>query len=372
MSAPARRLLELDVLRGIAAIAVVGFHYTSRFDAVYGHSEALAFFIPLGHYGVELFFVISGFVIMMTLDRTKTAAEFAISRISRLYPAYWVAALFTAAVVTVAELPGRGVSIPQVLVNLTMLQEYLGVKHVDGVYWTLTVELTFYAIMLVLFRLRALARIELVCVAWLAVAGVLMGLRLAFDLRVPVLELLVIARFAHLFIAGIMFYRARRFGYTPVRVALILAAIAAQLASSVESAIVVAVIVAVFAALVAGRLHWLASKPLLFLGSLTYTLYLVHQNLGFAIIRWGYGAGLDPHLSIAIALAAAVTVATLLSIGVERPMQPVMKHALGRLFRIEPAPTLATAHPAHEATHAGNAAETDAERRERAGVDTRA
>ena len=84
--APATRLLELDALRGIAAMAVMGFHYTTLYSHETGHLGELPFEVRYGNYGVHLFFMISGFVIFMTLERTRTAKDFIVSRFSRLFP----------------------------------------------------------------------------------------------------------------------------------------------------------------------------------------------------------------------------------------------------------------------------------------------
>jgi len=70
-AAPSRRLVELDALRGIAATLVMLFHYTSQYERLYGHEAAPAFTVPWGHYGVNLFFMISGYVIFMTLHRIR-------------------------------------------------------------------------------------------------------------------------------------------------------------------------------------------------------------------------------------------------------------------------------------------------------------
>jgi peptidoglycan/LPS O-acetylase OafA/YrhL len=86
MSQHPTRLLELDVFRGLAALAVVLFHYTTVYERTYDHHDEMLFDFSLGHYGVQLFFIISGFVIFMTLNRTKSALDFVVSRFSRLYP----------------------------------------------------------------------------------------------------------------------------------------------------------------------------------------------------------------------------------------------------------------------------------------------
>ena len=76
------RLVELDALRGIAAVVVVLYHLTYWNDAA-GQAPFSVFW---GHYGVELFFIISGFVIFMTLAQARDLRAFAVSRVARLYP----------------------------------------------------------------------------------------------------------------------------------------------------------------------------------------------------------------------------------------------------------------------------------------------
>src|SRR5690606_6778553 len=83
------RLGELDALRGLAALAVVAFHYTTSYAQQVGHLQPLGFGFTPGNYGVHLFFLISGYVIFMTLEHTRDGMDFVVSRFSRLYPAYW-------------------------------------------------------------------------------------------------------------------------------------------------------------------------------------------------------------------------------------------------------------------------------------------
>ena len=88
---------ELDLLRFIAALAVVFFHYTFlnavRFNQIPTY-PILGDFSKYGYMGVELFFMISGFVILMTTIN-KSPVDFVISRVSRLYPAFWIALSLT-------------------------------------------------------------------------------------------------------------------------------------------------------------------------------------------------------------------------------------------------------------------------------------
>src|ERR1700731_494633 len=138
------RFQELDVLRGLAALGVVLFHYLTRYDQMYTPRGDVPFGFPIGASGVDLFFVISGFVIFMTLGRCASVSDFLISRFSRLYPAYWAAALLTWSVGTVWPLPKQGYTINQLFINLTMAQGFINIEPIDGVYWSLNVEFCFY------------------------------------------------------------------------------------------------------------------------------------------------------------------------------------------------------------------------------------
>src|SRR5262245_1666439 len=167
----AGRILELDALRGFAAFAVMLFHYTSRYGELYDYNHPFPLPVLWGAYGVELFFMISGFVIFMTLERTRQPMDFVVSRFSRLYPTYWAGVTLTFTIVAVMGLPGRQVSVTEFLVNLTMLQRLIpGVEDVDGVYWTLRIEMVFYVLTFSLYLLKRLPQVEWFAMAWLALA----------------------------------------------------------------------------------------------------------------------------------------------------------------------------------------------------------
>ena len=155
------RLVEIDALRGVAALAVVLFHYTARFDELFGHRPPPAISFSGGHYGVNLFFIISGFVIFMTLEKTSKPMDFVVSRFSRLFPAYWTAIVLTFLLTHLLGLPGKLVDLATAFGNLVMIHGLLfRIPHVDGVYWTLEVELLFYCGMLGLFCLRRLGKVH--------------------------------------------------------------------------------------------------------------------------------------------------------------------------------------------------------------------
>lgn len=148
------RLTELDALRGIGALCVLVFHYSTRFHELFPQAEHVPFSFPGGNYRVLLFFTISGFAIFFTLDRIRNVADFVVNRFARLYPAYIVAMLLTLSIEYLGHVYALLVGPGAILANLTMLQGFAFIPEVDGAYWTLTVEIAFYVCMIALWNLR--------------------------------------------------------------------------------------------------------------------------------------------------------------------------------------------------------------------------
>lgn len=304
-----RRVEGLDALRGIAALAVVLYHFTERYAQVNGASP-VGWRLSLGEYGVDLFFMISGFVILMTLERCRSSADFAISRASRLFPAYWACMALTLAAIGVMGADGLAqwdIHPLDVAWNLTMLQEFAKRPNVDGVYWTLAVELRFYFWAWLLWITGALARPLLVVTVWLALA--------ASNALLPgVLRVNAILEWFPLFGIGMVAFSAARRGWSARHTLVLLLALAVNawnrpaIAASIDAGLVL---------LFVGGCHARGRVPglLLQLGAISYPLYLVHQNVGFLIIH-SLGAGAASFIT---ALATAFILAWGVHRGIEQP-----------------------------------------------------
>lgn len=305
---------------------VVLFHYTSTYDSAFGHETELWFSFAIGKHGVELFFLISGFVILMTLDRVRSAEDFALARASRLFPTYWLSVLLTTAAVTVFALPGYEVTPVQLLANLTMLQTFVGVDNIDGVYWTMAVELVFYGWMLLVLAAGLLPRIERVLSIWLMALAAIVVLFVTLQLSLPWAAAVALLLYhGHLFIAGMLFYRLRT---SPSRLALALIVVTFVIEALFRpgSIGIVGAWYALFIVLQVGRLGFLNRGPLLFLGTISYPLYLLHENIGFIVIRQLYAWQLDhtPTL-ILVPLALSLALATAVHFAVELPAQHAVR-----------------------------------------------
>ena len=328
LDAGKRRFLELDGLRGIAALWVVVFHLTFGLKGLWLRDQPdlylsiVPFVVNIeGLMAVDLFFVVSGFVIVMTIERCRTLADFLASRFARLFPAYWAAVAISTAVGVSWPSPHLSITPGQALLNLTMLQGFLGVRNIDPSYWSLSIELGFYGMMAVMLRAGQCHRVEVIGMAWVLVSFAAMRLLPLSGLMVPWrLSTGLALSYAGLFYTGIIFYRIRTNGFTWLRAGAIALSLALRLPGmSAKLVLIECVIYLVFALAVAGRLPVLRARLFLMLGGISYSLYLVHQPLGFRLQLGLHALGAPPWLNLAGTLVVLVLVATALTYAIERP-----------------------------------------------------
>ncbi len=192
-----KRLGYLDAMRGIAALAVIFAHTTAQLMSNGGlhhpiENEIAKFtlvYFDAGKVAVILFFAISGFVIPFSLFKETKAPlqSFAVTRFFRLYPVYWLS-IFVWVAFSYFSL-GAGTPTREILVNLTMLQQFVGVKNVIELFWTLQIELVFYFVCAALFAaglLTTARQIAWASILSLACAFVLAAARGFLDTKLPV------------------------------------------------------------------------------------------------------------------------------------------------------------------------------------------
>jgi peptidoglycan/LPS O-acetylase OafA/YrhL len=311
-------LTELDALRGLGALCVLVFHYSTRFHELFPQAAHVPFNFLGGNYRVLLFFAISGFAIFFTLERIRTVADFLINRFARLYPAYLVAMLLTLGVEYLARVSQLLIGPGAILANFTMLQGFAFLPEVDGAYWTLTVEIAFYFCMLSIWKWTGLRRLEPVLAGWLMLRW-LYALWPGMPERIV---MLLVLRYLPFFIIGILSYRVwagqRRWRDQAPHATLALLSIATV--DSWDITLAGLILLAVFAALIAGRLRFLRFPPLVWMGGISYSFYLIHQHVGFVVMLKMADAGYNPWAGFAAAFAVALALGTIINRAVERPV----------------------------------------------------
>jgi peptidoglycan/LPS O-acetylase OafA/YrhL len=301
-----------------------------------------------GYLGVEFFFLISGFVICMSCWG-KSPKDFFISRVIRLYPAFWAALLITVAVAVLVPYPGEGpsgITPSQVITNLTMFPGPLHTTLVQGVYWTLWVEARFYVMMGLLMLGIGLTyrRVVVFCGVWLFLGLVDMDTG-----RPPVLEDIATPLYSGLFVAGICIYLMRRYGQNIFLWGMLGFAwcleltmlhyrmgepehsIGHKLSWTVSAGLLTLGLLALVAVALGplGRIQW---RWLTTAGALTYPLYLLHERVGNQLITllnndcpW-----MSRKLVVALVASSMLLLAWIVHRFIEKPVARQLKRALLR------------------------------------------
>jgi peptidoglycan/LPS O-acetylase OafA/YrhL len=353
MSNSDKRLAHLDGLRGVAVLFVVFFHYFERWPAFYPYGTTLV--TPLSMLtaltGVCLFFVISGFVITMTLHRCASLAEFAVRRFGRLWPPMLLCALISYSLLSTIPASPFHVLPRDFLPSLTFIDPYIyGLalhQHfdwMDGAYWSLFVEVQFYAfISLIYFLSRkhftrnfvlTSAALMLVCIC-----ASIFGIR-SLGTAIGTSQL---PEYLAFFAIGVGFYRLHIGESALAYFAVGLVGLVVQPGVSGHTGKAVMAIVGVLVLAIAwlgirtalGR-HLLSARWITAIGVASYSLYLLHQRIGVALIHL-MGERMRLHGPIALVLAPVVA---LVLIGVSMAVYRYWEAPLNRLIvkRMSPTP----------------------------------
>ncbi len=348
----------VDLLRFAAALFVVAYHYGTGFArSPSPHSTAVmgGDVLPLdlsrwtssGWIGVEIFFVISGYVIAMSA-RDADAATFVRRRMLRLLPATWLCATITFAALAASHADGLAVLTTQWLASVGYSP--FG-DMIDASYWTLGIELGFYLMVTGAIACSGTARtLDLLAliigmgsaIFWFAVLGGWSG---------DVSRLLQILLVQHgcFFALGITICSVHERGLTTGRMAVMLVMIAA---TSIETMLharfmaglliitetsmlslwifLMAVAILMAAQKLQSRLAALPGCGVFrTLGLMTFPLYLIHQDAGVVLLATLMRCGVHAAAATVMTVSAAVAIAWLIAVYAEPWLRIVLRRRIG-------------------------------------------
>jgi peptidoglycan/LPS O-acetylase OafA/YrhL len=335
----------VDGLRGLAALAVVLPHAVGLF--IYPEASRLSqFFIRLADYGrssVEVFFVVSGFAIAYSLrdavDGGFSLWRFLLRRAARLDPPYWVGLLWNGLVLAIrARAIHQPIAFPhlgKVLAHLFYLQDILGLGQFNIVCWTLCLEFQLYFVFAALMRLasfRRSARGEPSSGLW--AQADLSGWLMVFAFFVCLILSHTVwpmrpgwfVPFFYLFLSGSLaaWRTLGRISDTLFQLCLLGMGIALAFKPELARILGFLTTLLIYAALRRDALHrWLSVRPVQWLGSVSYSIYLVHAPLAVCFLGLRTRAAPDSKLMSFVCLAgvygATLASASLLHRTVEVP-----------------------------------------------------
>lgn len=310
----------LDALRGIAALAVCWYHFTHG-NATFLPDGLLKSSGTYGWLGVEMFFVISGFIIPYALHRggyrVRDYGTFILKRIIRLDPPYLAAiGILIALGYTSTAMPGfRGApfapSFVQVLLHLGCVNVFFGYPWLNPVFWTLAIELQYYLLVGLLFPLVAQRSF--------VVRAAIFGGFAAAAFLLPAGQF--VFHWLFLFMLGMTAFHLK-VGILARRQFIAWVTVLALGAWSVSGLSIA--VTGMATALLLGLFETNLSPAVLFFGHISYSLYLLHVPIGGRVIN--FGERLVHTLSgkvavLGLAWAASIAASWLLYRFVERPAQ---------------------------------------------------
>ena len=331
------RILELDALRAIAALNLLLFHFTFVFPNKYGFDESLGFSFPFGKYGVQLFFMLSGFVNAMTLLKKQKPKEFIVARFIRIFPTYWLVICLNLILLSSFAMFGSQIEVDSAIANASVMPTLFGYEAWEPVTWTLQVEVLFYFILMTLFIGGALKNVFrtgmlLCCISLFAVPLIRQWQMMAPEQNIVqacgFLSDLLILEYLPLFVTGMLLHEiwSKRSGVLVNAFGILFAGFVFHATDKLDHNPLATILLLTMLCLSAyGKLPLLRLKPFVFISSISYALYLFHNNLGCLVIRWLHDAGLSPILSVALAFAFTVAVATAITWWFEQPISAYMR-----------------------------------------------
>lgn len=319
-----KHFVVLDYIRGLAASAVCLFHFT--LGDILTEADPVRIASSFGRLGVEAFFVVSGFVISYAMIVNQYALNnlpvFLLRRLIRIYPPYLVAVVLSAVaawLATLSPLHKTGqfpLTATQVIAHFAYLNSLLGWPWINGVFWTLAIELQYYALMALVFPILNFktSTARTICLFTLGLCGMFTGKNDA-----------IVFHWLPIFTVGIAIamYGTGRLSK---------ATFVTALTCFVGTAVFVNGTLEAGTALLTGlAICWWQTNeptkllyPLKLLGAISYSLYLVHMPVGRRAINFSHryvDTQADRYLAILFAVVVSLFFATVLWYFLERPIQ---------------------------------------------------
>ncbi len=341
-------IAEIDGLRFVAIFSVILFHLNWFITSKTGRSEGadlLSEFLSNGHIGVQLFFVISGFVIALPFakghllhGRLPHLRQYLFRRLTRLEPPYIVNLLFRVGLLSFATADTFSELLPHLLASMGYLHNiiYGSMSKINFVAWSLEIELQFYLLaplVTSVFMIRSKVGRRVLLVSLIAIFAIIAHVLSGF----PRVNLSILSA-AHYFLTGFLLVDiylvewnqnpAKSWQWDMVSLLAWSAIVLLLYQDGGESFIVIPTFFAYVAAFKGVLSNRFFCQPGIYtIGGMCYTLYLYHYSLisaiGRLLIKVGFLNQLPVWLEIILAglviVPAVLLFGTIMFILVEKP-----------------------------------------------------
>lgn len=334
----------LDVFRGISALFIVLYHYTTQYDKSIGHIGDYNLTLPWGCYAVYAFFMLSGFLIVYTYKDEFNIVSFLKKRFLRLYPMFWICTIVTTIYMALI-FPERMPTVKQFLFNITMFPTLFGSTAIDGVYWTMPKELIFYIIFAIIAVIGGVQGKKKTKWLWVCIGIELMCIAYCFGpFNLPAqwtIIFFMIPDYLYVFLAGCAVYYLNYSKDLQQKrmmiVYLIICTLGCKYLCSVSNFVFFTISIFVLIIFSQERTNQKTEgmkkilRPLIFISDISYVLYLTHQFIGFGIIRIMEANGMVAEFWMLVPILHAILLASILHYSVELKINKMIKERFVRI-----------------------------------------
>lgn len=278
---------QLDGLKGITAIIILVFHLFCRYLQIYENNN-IEWMSNWGTFGVIVFILISGLLLGLENTKNKEDEEFELfkylkKKILRLWGCYIISITITMVCIKILGLPGRECSWTDYILNIFFINGFIGKPYVDGAHWYLTTLISIIVVIGIIRKLKLDDKVWIYCL-WLLIVWILR--------KIGISNITVLIGGSYLGIAMLGFSLPKILNENSIQTQkykwLMLAGLSTFFAITIQGlSIIVSMILAlILVMLCLNKKLWILETQIpLLLAKISYPVYLIHQNIGFVIIR---------------------------------------------------------------------------------------
>ncbi|MBE6088950.1 MAG: acyltransferase [Clostridium beijerinckii] len=325
-----RRNYNIDLLRVLAALLIVMFHYTTRYAQLYGYDNK-SFHLSItygGAIGNAMFLILTSFFTINSAIKSQSTKDFFIKRMIRLYPTYTLCLTITFISVSLFGLQGRETSTIDYFLNLFFLNYFLGTNYVDGAHWFMSFQMMMILILLILKKINYIKKLNVYYV-WIFI-NIIIRFLLKFGNQsivdiLNIIKIFTLESYAPYIIIGIglRFLLDKKASFKEVTGLFIIS----YFNILINEGIIVCTIALIITGLIAVIIFRVPSNKgvrfknyLIFISGVSYPLYLIHQNIGYQIRFYLISLGLKSEVFIFIPLIISIGLATMIHHFFEKPV----------------------------------------------------
>jgi len=276
---------QIDGLRGITSIIILLFHLFCRYLQIYENNN-LVWMEHWGTFGVIIFVLISGYLLGVESIKEENnkfnLLKYLKKKIFRLWPCYIISITLIMVVVKIVGLPGREVSWLSYILNIFFINGFCGIPYVDGAHWYLTTLISITIIIGVIKKFKFNNNFIVYCF-WILIV--------MFMTKIGYGNITIFFGGTYLGVALIGFSLARiltKFSANEMLKWLILLFLSFLFCFFIQgttTSIILIISLFIVIPCLIQKIKFFENKLFLKLGSISYPLYLIHQNIGYVIIR---------------------------------------------------------------------------------------